>query len=454
VGGSGPGSYSTVTYDIYAEGIRISPVKLYREGEPDETLFMVLRNNTRNSRERMGDLRAQLAGCWTGEQRVQALAQRYGAETLSTAMEEILDHSEALTRAALASIPKGTYRFVDYCDGDGVEDSPIKIAVTVTVDETGILADFTGSSRQTRGGMNCPLAVTASATCYAIKCITDPANPANSGNYRPVRIQAPAGSVLNCLPPAPVIAGNHETASRIADAVLGALAQAVPDRVSAAGCGSAGILCIAGEDERPGRKGRHYICVECHGGGQGAAAQLDGAHAIRVSVGNTGNTPVESLEIHFPVLVERYEIIDDSGGPGQHRGGCGLRRHLRLLDPASVIVTCDRAAVPPYGLLGGRPGRRSRFAVDGREVSSKTPPFPARRDAVVEYEMAGGGGFGDPFARPPERVREDAEDGFVSPAAALEQYGVVLAHHPDRRAGERYSIDEDATRAARARRRS
>ncbi len=452
VGGSGPGSYSTVTHDIYAEGIRISPVKFHREGVVDETLVMVLENNTRGSRERMGDLRAQLAGCWTGDQRVQALAARYGAETLAAAMRQILDHSEALTRVSLASIPRGTFRFVDHCDGDGIADERIRIEVAVTVDEQGVLVDFEGSSRQTRGGMNCPLAVTASATCYAIKCVSDPANPANSGNYRPVRILAPEGTVVNCVLPAPVIAGNHETASRIADAVLGALAQAVPDRVSAAGFGSAGILCVAGEDGRPGRKGREYICVEPHGGGQGGALGLDGAHAIRVSVGNTGNTPIESLETHFPILVERYEIIEDSAGAGRHRGGAGLRRRLRLLDAASVIITSDRAADPPYGLLGGRPGRLARYFIDGRPVPSKTPLLRCRAGAVIEMELAGGGGYGDPRERPPEAVREDVEDGFVSITAAAETYGVVLIHHPARPPGERYAVDHDATAARRGRR--
>lgn len=449
VGGMGPGSYSSVTRDIYAEGIRISPVKLYRQGAINEDILMVLRNNARNTKERMGDLRAQFAGTVRGDQRLQALAVKYGPAVLLQAMEQILDNSERLTRAEIRKIPSGRYTFEDYCDGDGVTEDLIKIACAVQVDGDEVVLDFTGSSPQVRGGMNAPYAVTVSASLYAIKCITDPWNPPNSGSYRPVKVIAPPGSVLNCRPPAPVVAGNHETASRVTDAVFGALAQAVPDRVIAACGGTSGILVVAGKDRRPGRE-REYVCIECHGSGQGASAHKDGVNATRVSVGNTGNTPTEALEINYPILVDAYEVIAGSGGPGRFRGGCSIRRRVRFLEEATVTLVAERAATAPYGLFGGLAARKSRFvltAADGsvRGLPSKTPPFQVERGAVLDYEMAGGGGYGSPLGRDPRLVLRDVEDGYVSPESARDDYGVVLRASTGERAAAAFEIDVAAT---------
>ena len=235
VGGGGPGSYSATMPDIYAEGLRIPPVRIFKEGELNQDIVDVLLHNTRNSRERFGDLRSQFAGCVAAERRVLSFCQKYGAETFQAAMEEMVAAAEKLTRAAIAKIPDGTYTFEDFCDNDAITDDPIRIAASVTVRGEEIEIDFAGSSPQVRGGMNAPLAVTVSAACYAIKCITDPENLPNSGSYRPIKVNAPYGTVVNPMPPAPVIAGNHETASRIVDVIIGALASVVPERICAAG---------------------------------------------------------------------------------------------------------------------------------------------------------------------------------------------------------------------------
>lgn len=456
VGGVGPGSYSTAVRDIYAEGLRIAPLKLWKQGELNEDIVSVLQTNTRNARERLGDLRAQYAGCVIGERRILALAARYGPELLVEAMEEVLRYSERLTRTEIGKIKPGVYHFVDYCDGDGLRDEPLRLEVTVTVEADRIKADFTGTSPQARGGMNAPYAVTASATQYAVKCLTDPWNPANSGSYRAVEVVAPEGSLLNPRPPAPVVAGNHETASRVADAVIGALAQAAPERAIAAGSGSSAVIAVGGIHPATGRE---YVWVETHGSGQGASRDQDGVHATRVNVGNTGNTPVESIELNYPVLTLEYSVADDSGGPGRRRGGLTIRRRFRLLDDATAIVTCERGRVPPYGLFGGQPGRPARIVLnpgtpEERVLPTKTPPIDLPAGTLVDYRPAGGGGYGDPLEREPERVLDDVLDGYVSVESAREDYGVVLHPTPDHDLTGGYVIDEAATRALRARRRT
>ena len=258
-----------------------------------------------------------------------------------------------------SQIPDGTYEFEDYCDDDAITDHPIKIAARVTVRGEEIEVDFTDSSPQVRGGMNAPFAVTVSATCYAIKCLTDPENPPNSGSYRPIKVHAPSGTVLNPIAPAPVVAGNHETASRIVDVIIGALSKAVPDRVCAAGSGSSGVLSLGARVRDNGRE-RELLMVETHGAGQGANKDGDGVNARRVNVGNTGNTPSEALGMSFPIHILR-SIFEDCAGAGRTRGGTGILRELRLEHDATVTLTAERAKLAPYGLFGGLPAPKSDF---------------------------------------------------------------------------------------------
>ena len=439
VGGGGPGSYSATMPDIYAEGLRIPPVRIFKEGVLNQDIVDVLLHNTRNSRERFGDLRSQYAGCVAAERRVLSFCQKYGTSTFEAAMEEMVDAAEKLTRAAIAKIPDGTYTFEDYCDNDAITDDPIRIVACVTVRGEEIAIDFTGSSPQVRGGMNAPLAVTVSAACYAIKCITDPENLPNSGSYRPIKVNAPYGTVVNPMPPAPVIAGNHETASRIVDVIIGAMASAVPDRVCAAGSGSSGVLSLGARVREDGRD-RELLMVETHGAGQGANRYGDGVNARRVNVGNTGNTPSEALEISFPLHILRYAISEDGGGAGRTRGGTGILRELRLDHDATVTLTADRAKFAPYGLFGGLPAPKAEFWVDlpdgtRKVLNSKTAPIHFPKGTIIHFRAAGGGGYGPPAERDLAAIQADLDDGYISPTGAREYYGVVVKHDPNRAEG-------------------
>ncbi len=436
VGGGGPGSYSTTMPDIYSEGLRIPPILIFKQGAVNQDIVDILLSNTRNSQERMGDLRSQYAGCIAAERRLIELCQKYGAETVEATMRGIVDAGEHLTRQAIRKIPDGTYRFEDYCDGDGISDDPIKIAAKVEVAGDDITVDFTGSSPQVRGGMNAAVAVTISATCYAVKCLTDPENPANSGSYRPIKVIVPPGTVLNPIAPAPVVAGNHETAARIADVVIGALAPALPDRVCAAGSGSSGVLSI-GARIVVGDRTQEILMIEAHGAGQGGNTDGDGVNAQRVNVGNTGNTPNEVLESSFPVHVLRYEISEDGGGAGRHRGGTGIFREIRLEHDATVTITAERSKFAPYGLFGGLPAPAAKYWVKlpgggRRMLSSKTEPMHLPKDTVIGVQPAGGGGYGPPMSRALSAIQDDLDDGYVTAPKAKELYKVRIERDDNR----------------------
>ena len=379
-------------------------------------------------RDRLGDIRAEFAGCVVGERKLRALAEKYGARTILDCMAAILDHGEQLTRAELAQIPDGTYRYTDYSDGDGVTDEPIKIALELTVDGSDISVDFTGSHPQTIGGMNCPLSVTYSSVQFAVKAAADPWNPANSGCYRPVRVIAPVGSVVNPVMPASVVAGNHETAMIIVSAMFGALSSAAPGRVVAAGADSSVVTVLGGVDPRPGREGRKYVYIEIHGSSWGATQRGDGVNAKRAGVGNTGNQPIEVVEAEYPVTVLEYSLAQDKGGAGEFRGGAPLRRVTRLDGAAQMTLIAERGRIEPFGLLGGKPGALGEYVVNpGTEneerLFSKTAPLERRAGEVLSICAAGGGGFGPPSARDRARIERDLKSGLVSAAAASRDYG-------------------------------
>jgi len=434
IGSATPGSYGAVT-EIYGEGLRLPPVRLYRNGRPDPDIERIIFANVRNPSERQGDLRAQVAANRRGAQRLEALAKKYGADELLQIMNEVLDYSETMMRAALRLLPDGEASFTDVFDGDGVlapgaeADEPFAVSLTVRKRGDTITADFTGSDGQVPGPMNAPLTVTASGVYCALKMIADPKSliPPNSGCWRPVTVTAPPGSVVNAQPPAPVVYANHEISHRVADMVMAAMFEISPKTVMAASQGTSAVATFGGLDPRTGER---YVSYESLKGGFGARPVKDGINAVASTVSNMMNTPIEMLEMSFPLRVEEYALIPDSGGAGTWRGGLGARRVWRVLDhEARAAVCCERSLTPPFGLAGGRPGGPMRLWLelpDGsrRPLNSKgaiTVPPGGR----LVMEAPGSGGYGPPSARDPALLREDLADGYVTTESARRDYGVA-----------------------------
>ncbi len=425
VGGSRAGSVAADSTEIYQEGIRIPPIKLYDGGDLVEDAMELLLANVRTPDERRGDLRAQQAANETARERLHDLADDYGTETLLEAIAEIQDYSERRMRTEIESLPDGSYRFEDVLDDDGRGTEDIRIEVTVTVDGDSISVDYTGSDTQTEGPINAVFAVTASATYYAVRCVTDPEIPPNAGCYRPIEIEAPEGTVVNASPPAAVVGGNLETSQRVTDVVLGALAAAVPERAIGAGQGTMNNVTFGGTDPRTDSP---YAFYETGGGGFGGRKDGDGMDGVHVHMSNTMNTPAEVLETAYPLAVERYEYRPDTGGAGQHRGGLGLRRDIRVRDHvAAFSLLADRRTHAPYGVAGGQPGGRGddKLLVDGEEIDL---PAKCTRELspgdVVSIRTPGAGGYGVPSDRDSEAVRRDVELGKCSADAARELYDV------------------------------
>lgn len=411
VGGKEPGSLAGDTVEIYQEGLRIPPVRLWKNGELQEDLLQMILSNVRTPDERWGDLRAQKAGCVIGIDRMRALCDREGASVLTDAMEAILDYSERRMRHQIAQLPQGEACFEDTLDDDGVSEGRIPIRVCVSIDGDRIGVDFTGTAAQARGPVNAVFAVTASATYYAIRAFADPDIPPNSGCYRPIEVTAPEGTVVNACLPAPVVGGNLETSQRIVDVLLGALGRLFPERSIAACQGSMNNLAIGGIDPRTNAP---FTLYETMAGGFGARPTKDGIDGIHSHMTNTLNTPIEALETSYPLRVERYELRPGTGGEGQYRGGLGIRRDMTCLaNTARVSFLTDRRHVPPYGVQGGQPGAvgSNHIIRDGAEY-----PLPAKGTATLQYgdtislRTPGGGGFGTSLHRKRSAVAQDIRE--------------------------------------------
>lgn len=429
VGGCAPGSMSTVSRDIFHEGIRIPPLKIMRQGKINNSLLRLLANNVRTPREFNGDIQAQLTAGHTGEKRVQELARRYGSASLCRYMEDIITYTERRMRSALESLPKGKFTFEDYLEGDGISTEKIKITVTVTLDRDEMTVDFTGTSPQVQGPVNATRGVTQACVYYAAKVVADPELPSNQGLARPIRIITPEGSLVNPVFPAPVAHANINTAQRITDVILGALSKVVPEKVTAAGTGSMNNFTIGG----PGPENSIYSYVETYGGGQGGMLDRDGMDGVHVHMTNTRNTPVEVIELSYPLRVESYSLRPDSGGAGKFRGGCGLERKIRVLShEATVTVSAERSVLSPWGLNGGKDGAPARCTVQRPGQSKPQEYRPAKFTAhvpsgtLITLQTAGGGGYGNPGERDPELVLKDVKNGLVSPQKAKEDYGVNI----------------------------
>ena len=439
VGGQRPGSQGVEgIFDYFQEGLRIPPTKVWKGYQPDEGVVGIIAANTRTPASLLGDLRAQRSALRVGELRLGELAARYGRDTLIAAMDEILDRTEASLRSAIRGVPDGVYTFEDFLDDWGPGTDPLRVFVTVTVDGDSMTVDYEGSSPQTASGLNSYINYTRSYSYAAVKCLTDPFGPMNEGALRPVTVKAPEGSLLNPRPPA----GGGPRAVicyRTFEAVIGALAPALPKRVSAAASHMANPT-FGGWDRRHGRR---FVAYELVLSGTGARATRDGCEAMAWAF-NAANIPVEAQEARHPLVIERFELIPDSGGAGTFRGGCGVRRDMRFLaDEGKLTNLSDRQKFPPYGLFGGQPGRAGRTVInpgpDEEPVHSKESRGFEHGD-VISFQQPGAGGYGDPLARDPARVLEDVLDEYVSVEAARRDYGVVIA-------GDR--VDEAATQALR-----
>jgi len=400
IGGSSPGS-SAVTDEIIKEGLRIPPVQIVKAGVINEELWSVLFANVRVPSDRVGDFKAQIAGNARGVERMEGLARRYGSRVLTRILEATQDYSQRLMEAVIEAIPDGTYSAQHHLDGDGYTqdrgDGPFVIAVTITKAGKSLHCDFTGTGPQARGPMNSSFAVTNSACNYLMLALANGEIQPNSGAYRPVRVTAPEGTLVNPRYPAPVVAGNTEMSNRLVDLLLEALAPAVPQLAIGASYGCAGVWAVGGVDPSSGRR---FVHVETTGGGMGASRDGPGLSGHRVHMGNTMNLPIEAVEAGVPIRIDAYELIDGSGGDGIHAGGMGSRRIVRaLVDGVQFSLLFERALHPAKGIAGGKAGAPARFYVRSAagqetELASKTVAGQLNAGDTLVMETAGGGGWG------------------------------------------------------------
>jgi len=412
VGGKEPGSLAGDAREIYQEGIRIPPIRLWKGGELDRDLADLILLNVRTPDERWGDLRAQFAACRTGIDRVEALVDRHGASRLRAGMSAILDYSERRMRREIEKLPDGEASFEDVLDGDGIREETIGVQARVRVDGDRLTIDFAGTAAAAQGPVNAVFAVTRSACYYAVRAMTDPGIPPNAGCYRPIEVIAPEGSVVHARPPSPVVGGNLETSQRIVDVVLGALGRLVPDRAVAASQGTMNNLAIGGVDPRTERP---YTLYETIAGGWGAGPASDGVDGMHSHMTNTLNTPVEALEITYPLRVDRYEMISGTGGAGRHRGGLGVRRDITAVGhEARVSVLSDRRTHRPYGVEGGdagAPGENVLICPSGEEATLPAKAsFSLAPGETISIRTPGGGGHGNPRGRTQDAIGKDRRE--------------------------------------------
>ena len=438
-GAKAPGGLAGDATDIFQEGLRLPPLWLQREGEDQEDVWKILFANHRTPKVTYGDLMAMIGSLTVAERRLTSLIETYGLDTFRTATEDLIRIAERRMAEEISQIPDGEYSFSDVIEDDGVVEGDYTIRCDVVVDGDAVTCDFTGSSPQAAGPMNATYAVTASAVYNAFLHITDPTIPRNQGCYRPINIVAPPGTIVNCEFPAALVGGNTEVSPRITDIIFGALADALPDRIPASLGGTSCCFLFGGAHPDTGELYSHF---HFEGIGWGGRPGKDGNSQIIVINGNCRNTPVEVFESRYPIRVESYRLLENSGGPGRNRGGLGMERILTIdADEITVSALFNRMLVDPFGLHGGRPGRNSGIYVRpvgegewrtfsevfGTMSPSKFSNVVLRRGDQVRLVAPGGGGLGDPLDREPERVLADVAEGLVTPAAAGDSYGVEVA---------------------------
>lgn len=395
VGGMTPGSMATHATEIYQEGVRIPPVKLFAQGELRRELLAVLLTNIRTQDKTRGDIMAQVAANRLGQRRIHELLAEWGTQRFEHSTRALVDYAARRTRAAIAQLPDGQGTFTDILEHDGNREHPIEITVTVEVAGEELTVDFTQTADQVAGSVNCSWAVTEGCVAYVIKLLTDPTLPSNAGLMEPITVHTREGSLVAAVFPAPVANGNIQTSQRIVDALLGAFHQFAPEHVPAASSGSMSIMTIGGFDETTGQ---YFSYVETYGGGQGAMPDQDGASAVHTHMTNTRNTPCEVIEREYPLRVEAYQIAEATGGAGKFTGGDGLIRHLTLTrGTAQVVAGTSRVTTAPWGLAGGAdgtPGHVIRHGADGDEARESMTRFEVHAGEGITIQTAGGGGYG------------------------------------------------------------
>lgn len=442
VGGIVPGSNSTESEDVYQEGFRIPTLKLFERGRPVKPIFELLEKNVRLPDKVMGDLRAQIAAAAIGERGYQDMAARHGRVEMRRYTDELLDYTERLARQEIRSIPDGTYAFTDYVDADNIEAGPVVIKATITKKGDGMVVDLAGSSKQVKAGINSPLPFSKAGVYGAVRLVMDPSIPNSAGYHRPIEVRAPAGTVVN--PTLPAACGARGiTGFRVMDAVLGALAQAAPERVPADGEGGNSLVTMGGYDD----DGRPFAFVDFVAGARGGRPSGDGPEGVPHPGANIASIPVEIAEAGNPVRIEEYGMVQDTGGAGKYRGAMAQVRRVRCLSAeASLQLRSDKRLHLPWGLAGGMPGSPSQNILSGgkKERLLRTmAQIPVRRGEMISHHLAGGGGWGDPLERDTALVAGDVRGELVSLRQAREAYGVVVDP-------QTFEVDERGTRKLRA----
>jgi len=439
VGGRVAGSNASDSTEIYQEGLRIPPLKMFERGKRNETLWTLIESNVRLPVRLGGDLRAQLAACHIAEAAFLDLVDKYGEARVGVYMEAVIDYAERLTRAALSELPDGTWSFEDWIDDDGIDiGKPIRLFVTFTKTGDSMQADWTGSAAQVKGAINNTLSFTKAATYCAVRSILPPGIPNNEGVFRAIQVTAPPATIANSVLPA-ACAARGLTGFRMVDCAFGALAQCAPDKVFACSDGGNTGVSIGGYD----KERRPFIYVDFACGTWGGRPYADGLEGNSNMFANMASHSVEVTEAEQPVQVLRYDLVADRMGPGAYRGGAPYRREYRFLEQEAVLqVRADRMAFRPYGLSGGGPGEPAANYLNGEPVPSKITQNIHAGDVFL-HELAGGGGWGDPLEREPAAVALDVLNELLSPEGAERDYGVVLA-------ADGRTADEAATASRRA----
>ena len=426
VGGGAPASIGAFR-EVFQEGVIIPPVRLVHDGRIVDDIFRLVLAQIRSKHETAGDFRAQIAANNTGARRLSALVDRMGlAVAVRATIDELIAYTERRARSEIARLPRGIFAAEGTLDNDGFTDQPVRLAARIIIDDSGVAFDLNGCDPQRRAPVNATFAQTFSCCAYALKCLIDPDVPTNAGFYACVRVDAPAGTVVNCTSPAPVV-GGWETNSRLTDVIFKALAPVLPERMPA---GTKAMICHAGFGGISPRTHEYYCFLETLAGGFGARLHSDGPDAVQTHGQNTENAPIEETERNYPLRIARYELVDDSEGAGRQRGGLGLRRDYLFPDHGPTFtILADRDRAGPWGLAGGLAGRRASYILnpgdDERTLSSKQT-IELRPGDVISYRTCGGGGIGPPRERDPLLVLRDVRDGKVSAARARDVYGVAV----------------------------